>query len=403
MTDRLYYDQTYLTRFEAVVTGLKPADGESVCVSLDRSAFYPTSGGQPYDTGTLNGLAVTDVSVDAGGEVWHTVPRGLSVGDRVTGVIDWARRFDHMQQHAGEHMIAGTIWRLYRGHTIGLHLGAAFSTIDVEMPDGATHLDAKQIARIEDEVNDRIQRNVPIRCWFPDADELKALPLRKPPTVTEHVRIVAIGDDEMVACGGTHPKSAGEIGLAKIIDARPSKGKVRVAFVCGRRALSDYQARFQATEQAGALLSTRSDKIPEAVARLQDENSRLSRALNAAREAIMLSRQAELLAGAESVNGARVVAQVFDDCDMNSLRTLAGSLTGSGDVIALLAGSWQGKYQIVFARGAGAAADMNRLFKAAAASCGAKGGGRADFAQGSAPDGTIVEKARELLRKGEMP
>ena len=137
MTERLYYDNAYLTEFDAVVTKTMEREGKNL-IALDRSACYPTSGGQPYDTGGIRDAQVTDVFVDAEGEVWHEVSRGFTVGETVYGQIDWPRRFEHMQQHGGEHMIAGAIWELTGGMTIGLHLGAEFSSIDVEFADGST-------------------------------------------------------------------------------------------------------------------------------------------------------------------------------------------------------------------------------------------------------------------------
>lgn len=228
MTERLYYDNAYLTEFDARVTKVCERNGRTI-VALDRSAFYPTSGGQPYDTGDIAGRAVTDVYVDGDGEVWHEIEGSLSVGEAVHGRIDWERRFDHMQQHGGEHMIAGAIYELTGGMTIGLHLGEEVSSIDVEFADGATHVPEELVERIEDLVNERIQRDWPVKCWFPDAAELAVLPLRKQPTVKEHVRIVAMGDFEMVACGGTHPSSTGQIGLVKIVDTAPARGKLRVS------------------------------------------------------------------------------------------------------------------------------------------------------------------------------
>ena len=229
MTDRLYYENAYLTAFDARVTRVSARDGRQH-IALDRSAFYPTSGGQPFDTGMLNHARVTDVFVDEQGEVWHETDGMFTVGDAVHGEIDWPRRFDHMQQHAADHMIAGAIWRMFGGVTIGLHESDEISTIDVQMPDGRTRLTAEEVARVEWDVNCHIQRDLPIRCWFPEPDELAALPLRKKPTVQTHVRVVAIGDDEMVACGGTHPSSAGQIGLVKILSVLPARGKARVSF-----------------------------------------------------------------------------------------------------------------------------------------------------------------------------
>ena len=155
MTNRLYYDDSYLTEFDAVVEKTDTRNGKTI-VALDRSAFYPTSGGQPFDTGTLNGAPVTDVFVEKDGTVWHEIDGELTVGDAVHGKIDWARRFEHMQQHAADHMIAGAIWALYGGVTIGLHLGETVSTIDVEFADGRTHLTDEMIEKIEDTVNAQV-------------------------------------------------------------------------------------------------------------------------------------------------------------------------------------------------------------------------------------------------------
>ena len=165
MTERLYYDNAYLTEFDGTVLACE-ARGGHYEVLLDRSAFYPTSGGQPFDTGRLADAKVLDVNV-ADGEVWHTVDRPLKAGDSVHGTIDWPRRFDHMQQHAGDHMIAGALHRLMGGVTIGLHVGDEVSTIDVSMPDGATRITPEALRQIEMDVNEHIQRDVPIRCWFP--------------------------------------------------------------------------------------------------------------------------------------------------------------------------------------------------------------------------------------------
>ena len=219
MTERLYYEDAYLWEFDGKVVAEK-TEKDGRWIALDRSAFYPTSGGQPYDTGHPGAgggtRRVTDVEADREGNVWHrTETLEIPVGSEVHGCIDGDRRTDHMEQHGGEHMLAGAIWEKLGGTTIGLHLGKEDSSIDVSLPDGRTHLTEEEITMLEDTVNDRIRQDAPIRCWFPGEEELAGLPLRKPPTVTAHVRIVAMGDFEMVACGGTHPASTGRIGQIK--------------------------------------------------------------------------------------------------------------------------------------------------------------------------------------------
>ena len=399
MTNRLYYDNAYLTEFDATVLACRPK-GEMYDVLLDQSAFYPTSGGQPFDTGTLNAIPVTDVNVEDG-EVWHTVTRPLSAGDAVHGCIDWPRRFDHMQQHAGDHMIASALHRLMGGVTIGLHISADVSTIDVSMPGGATRITEEEIRRIEADVNERIQRDVPVRCWFPEPAELAALPLRKAPTVDEHVRIVAIGTDEMVACGGTHPATAGQIGLVKILSVAPARGKMRVTFLAGQRALADYQRCHSAAHEAAALFSTGVDGLVPGVCALQERLREAEYALACLRREQLLSQAEGILQAAELLPGGVRLVSRFVEADAGLLRDLAAKLIAESGVITLL-GAMNGDQALyVFARSADVAADMGALLRNSAKPLGGKGGGRPDFAQGggcAAILGAARETAQNLFR-----
>ncbi len=397
MTDRLYYDNAYLTAFTAQVLACRP-DGDAWAVLLNRSAFYPTSGGQPFDTGTLGDARVIDVNV-TDGDVWHTVDRPLAAGATVAGQIDWPRRFDHMQQHAGDHMIASALHRLMGGVTIGLHISADVSTIDVAMPAGVTRISDEDIRRIEQDVNERIQRDVPIRCWFPDAGELAALPLRKQPTVTEHVRIVMIGEDEMVACGGTHPATAGQLGLVKILSVTPARGKMRVTFLAGQRALADYQRCFSAAHAAAALLSTGVDSLPGSIATLQEKLRTAEFELTHLRQEQLLGQADQMIADAWTLpDGTRLVAR-FVNANAALLRDLASRLIATPGVIALLGAMNGSQAMYVFGRAADVQTDMGALLRNSAKPLGGKGGGRADFAQGGGcPE--ILEAARQALISG---
>ena len=395
MTDRLYYDNAYLTEFDATVLDCRE-NGSAFDVLLDRSAFYPTSGGQPYDTGVLGGARVMDVNV-TGGEVWHTVDAPLAVGETVHGVIEWERRFDHMQQHAGDHMIASALHRLMGGVTIGLHISGDVSTIDVAMPEGVTRISEEDIRRIEADVNERIQRDVPIRCWFPEAAELAALPLRKPPTVEEHVRIVAIGTDEMVACGGTHPATAGQLGLVKILSVAPARGKMRVTFLAGQRALADYARVGEAAHQAAAQLSTGVETLSAAVASLQEKLRAAEFELVRMKKEQLLAQGERFLQAAENLPGGLKLIARFVDADANGLRDLASGLIENPGVIALL-GAMNGDQAIyVFGRSADVDANMGNLLRDSAKPLGGKGGGRPDFAQGGGCR-EILDAACALLR-----
>lgn len=398
MTERLYYDNAYLKEFDAAVEAVSEKNGRQI-VRLNRSAFYPTSGGQPYDTGTLNEAQVTDVFVDAQGDVWHEIEGRLQAGQAVHGKIDWDRRFDHMQQHGGEHMIAGAIYNLTGGMTIGLHLGAEVSSIDVEFKDKATHMSENLIAQVEDYVNARIQQDLPIKCWFPDAKELAALPLRKAPTVSEHVRIVAMGDFEMVACGGTHPSSTGQIGLVKLVSVAPAKGKARVSFVCGRRAYADYRKNYASAWAAANLLSTRPENLPAYVENLQRRLKDAELELNRLRRDRLFAEIPDMLQNADALpDGGKLICREID-ADMQLLKDFASKIIENAGVAALLAAKAGEKYNFVFARSADLNLSMGAILGDALRPLGGKGGGRPDFAQGGGPI-EALNAAREHLMKG---
>lgn len=385
-TERLYYDDAYLTEFDGEIVAVKPGGW----AALNRSAFYPTSGGQPFDTGTWSMdervLHVTDVEVEDG-TVWHRLDGPVSVGERAHGKIDWARRFDHMQQHAGDHMLAGAAWQMFGGVTIGLHLGRENSTIDMTLPDGRTHLTPEEIAALEDTVNRRVQQDDPIRCWFPTPEELETLPARKKPTVKEHVRIVAMGDYEMVPCGGTHPSTTGQIGPVKILSCAPSRGNMRLCFVAGMRAIRLFRQAYQCAGDMAAAVSADFDGALDALKR--------------EREAAMAQRKdlkdRLVLAALDVLNAGKrgnVYAAHLSFADHDTLLKAASELTKEPEAIVLLSCPKGEGQMLVFARGKEAKRDMAQLLR----STGARGGGKPDMAQGSAAEGDAVGKAAACLR-----
>ena len=385
MTERLYYDDAYLTEFDARVAETRP-DG---WVALDRSAFYPTSGGQPYDTGVLEfedqSVAVTDVEVKDD-VVWHRIDGVLKAGQRVHGRIDWARRFEHMQQHAADHMLAGAAWELYGGVTIGLHLGKEDSTIDMDLPGGRTHLTREEIDTLEALVNARVQADDPIRCWFPEPEALDRLPLRKRPTVSEHVRVVAMGDYEMVACGGTHPRTTGQIGPVKIISSAPARGKMRLCFVAGMRAVRYLQRAARCAVEVSVLVSADFDTAADALKREREAAQQVRREQNqrltlAALEHLRATRQGDLYCGH------------VEYADHEVLQHAAVELIRDPKAVALLSCPRGEGRLLIFARGAQAAPDMAALLR----SSGARGGGKPDMAQGSAADDAALKNALAAL------
>ena len=391
ITNRLYYDNAYLTAFDAQVIAVREKDG-AMEAALDQSAFYPTSGGQPYDTGTLNGLRVTDVTVEEN-IVWHRVEGTLNAGDKVHGEIDWPRRFDHMQQHGADHVLAGACYELFGGVTIGLHLGEEVSSIDMTLPGGRTHLTEAEIDQLETLVNQRIQRDEPVRCWFPEEEELASLPLRKKPTVTEHVRIVAFGDYEMVACGGTHPGTAAQLGVVKVISCAPARGKMRLTFVAGMRAVKYLQQCAWAAQKIAKEVSSDIPGAHEAYLR-EKENAKenrqqlMLRLTDAAIDTIKNS-------GEKLPDSGMMYVQHVPFLDRAGLIHAAGTLTKGGNAVALLSCPDKNGCAVIFLRSADRTEDMSALLR----QCGARGGGKSDMAQGSAADESILAVAKEILVK----
>lgn len=391
ITNRLYYDNAYLTAFDAQVIATREKDG-AMEAALDQSAFYPTSGGQPYDTGTLNGLRVTDVTVEEN-IVWHRVDGTLGVGDKVHGEIDWPRRFDHMQQHGADHVLAGACYELFGGVTIGLHLGEEVSSIDMTLPGGRMHLMETEIDQLETLVNQRIQRDDPVRCWFPEEEELNALPLRKKPTVTEHVRIVAFGDYEMVACGGTHPSTAAQLGMVKVISCAPARGKMRLTFVAGMRAVKYLQqcawvAQKIAKEVSSDIPGAHEAYLREKESAKENRQQLMLRLTDAAIDAIQNG-------GEKLPDGGMMYVQHVPFLDRAGLIHAAGTLTKGGNAVAILSCPDKNGCAVIFLRSDDRGEDMSSLLRA----CGARGGGKSDMAQGSAADESILAAAKEMLVK----
>ena len=341
---------------------------------------------------------VIDVYVDDSGEVWHVTDTAIPAGTNVHGKIDWERRFDHMQQHAGEHMLANAAYRLISGGTIGLHLGVDVSTIDMTLPEGRTRITADEIKALEDDVNSRIQRDVPIKQWFPDADELALLPLRKAPTVSEHVRVVQIGELEFCACGGTHPSSAGQIGLVKIVDARPSRGKLRLAFVCGKRAYEMLRSNYDTLHRTADMLSTSVEKVPDIVRNMDDEVKRLARELSQCRKEMLIYKADDYLANAAvNENTVRIGARIVEG-DVNAARKLAILLSGNERTVAIIDVKTGENWSYVVCRSADVDIACGAALSAAAKKCGGKGGGRPDFAQGGGPAEMLEHIAAECAK-----
>ena len=386
MTARLYYSDPYLRAFDTTVVEARDLGGQTGVV-LAETAFYPTSGGQPHDTGRLGEVRVVDVQVDGDGEVVHVVSDELGSGT-VHGEIDWARRFDHMQQHTGQHILSQAFVESCGAETVGFHLGEETSTIDLDR----ALLEDDLVARAEELANRVVLEDRRVTARFVARAELAALPLRKLPVVEGPIRIVQVESYDWSPCGGTHVATAGQVGPVKVVRVERRRDVSRVHFLCGWRALADYAHKQAVVQSLTAHLTTSEDELLASLKRLDEEAKQLHKDLAAAQLALLDAEVGEWLRSAETVGGRRIVRLAFEKRDPGLLREAARRLTEQGGVVALLA-TQQPQPQFVFAAADDVGAHMGDLIRAATAAVGGRGGGRPGFAQGGAPEGAPVERA----------
>jgi alanyl-tRNA synthetase len=399
MTERLYYQDSHLTEFDARVLGVEDDGAGRFAVTLDRTAFYPTGGGQPCDTGTLGAARVVEcIEEEAAGIVRHVVEGAApAVGARVAGRVDWARRLDHLQQHTGQHILSQAFVQLFDAPTRAFRMLERVSEIDVDLgePSGERIEQAIELA------NRVIWEDRPIRIHHASAKEAAALPLRKDSARTGDLRIIEIENFDLSPCGGTHAARTGEVGIIAMRSWERAKGLTRVEFIAGGRALADYRRANHTARSVAALFSAGRDDAFELTARALEENKTLSRRLRALEEIAARVEAEELIAAAQPLGGngdqrTRIVTRAFTDRDAESLKRLALSIVSRPGLIALLGSrDTDGRAaRLVFARAADAHGDMNALMREACATLEGRGGGRPDLAQGG---GTNVEKLPAAL------
>lgn len=398
MTERLYYTQPALTEFDAVVVRVTP-EGDRWLAVLDRTAFFPTSGGQPFDTGTLDAARVLDVVDQADGSIAHVIDRPVEAGRTVRGRVDWARRFDHMQQHTGQHLLSAAFERVCGARTVGFHLGGAASTIDLDRD-----LSARQVDDVEAEANRIIWENRTVTIRFVDAEEAAALPLRRGSTRVGELRLIEIDDYDLSACGGTHLATTGAIGAMAITGAERYKGGMRVEFLCGGRAVAAFRSSRRLAGELARQLSVSPPELPAAVARLQTEQKDLRKAMRLLQDRVALAEAARLAAAAPIVRGFAVVVEVLPALDAARLRTLASTIVADRpSVVALFSDA--GPALAVMARSDAAAVDVSAVLRCLHEEFGGRGGGTVELAQGgglNAPLETLLARARELLSEAIM-
>lgn len=392
MTERLYYTDAYLRDFEADVVQTVTHDGKPAIV-LDRTAFYPTSGGQPFDAGTLGGVRVVDVVDTDDGRLLHVL-ESAPTGGRVAGRVEWTRRFDHMQQHSGQHVLSAAFARVANARTESFHLSAGHATIDL-----ARELSPVEIAMAEAEANRIVWEDRPVGIRFVSADEAASLGLRKESTRDGTLRLIEVQDFDLSACGGTHVSRTGAIGIIVVAATERVRGGSRVTFLCGGRALAGYRALRDAVAGGVRALSVLPPDLPAAIERLQVESKDLRKQVKEFQEKQAAHEADALAAGAESTGPVRLVVAAVSGWDAAGLKTIAARIAERADHVAVLLGA-PAPAPLVVARAGGVPLDAGAVLRQLVERHGGKGGGRPELAQGggiTSPAPDVVQSAREIV------
>jgi alanyl-tRNA synthetase len=396
-TKRLYYTEPTLKEFTTKIVEKLEVD-QHPAVVLEATAFYPTSGGQPHDCGRLNRVPVIEVRErPEDGAILHLLANPLQ-GETVAGVLDWPRRFDHMQQHSGQHLLSQVFVRLAGAETVGFHLGEDSCTIDVNRPD----ISAEQLLNAEDMANKLIFENRAITARFVSKEELANIPLRKEPGEFQAVRVVEIEGFDWSACCGTHVQHTGEIGQVKLMNAQKRGEETRIFFLCGRRALKSNQQEHTIVRELALSLSVAGEDVPAAVEKIREEGKRHFKEKEELAEALLAYEAAELNRQAESLGRYRLITAQWDNKTVDQARRLAARLIGEQGLVVFF-GIANDKAQLLFGRSEDVPVDMTAVLKHVSRYIQGGGGGNPGLAQGGGKNPAGVAEAltaaRELVLK----
>lgn len=395
MTQRLYYHDSFLYDFEGEVCEVSETPRPALV--LDRTAFYPTSGGQVFDTGVIStpneSAKVSEVSDAEDGRVIHyleTLPKQIKPGTKVHGLIDVTRRRDHMQQHTGQHVLSAAFVRLYNMPTVSFHMGDDYCSIDLDTPT----LSKERIESTERLANEIVLENRTVSIRFVTRDEAERLGLRKlPPAERDELRLIEIHDFDICACGGTHVNQTGQIGCILLRKIEKVRQGCRVEFVAGQRAVATARRDFTTLTEVAGLFSTHLHDVPQQVRKSLDEIRILRKQREQSLDELAEAQAATLLAETPEADGRKLVVRSFTDRDMNALKLLAQKLTRlAPSVVALLATTFP-QPSLVFAQSPGQSPDMGALLKETVGKFGGRGGGSKDMAQGGLPSTDVIQSA----------
>jgi alanyl-tRNA synthetase len=407
MSERLYYDDSFLYEFDGEVVEVIPPSAAHARsgIVLDQTAFYPTSGGQVHDTGWMTPvsggeegkLRVSEVAETENSRVVHYIEaeKPPEKGSRVHGTIDPERRRDHMQQHSGQHVLSAAFVRLFHMPTVSFHMGEEYCSIDLDAP----AVTPEQIVAAEKLANEVITENRPVGIRFVTPEEAHDLGLRKvPPIEKDKLRLIEIRDFDLTACGGTHVQSTGQIGCILLRKLEKVRQGWRVEFVCGERAISTARHDYTVLTEAAVLFSSHIWDVPQQVRKLQDEAKASRKGREQLLEEVAELYARHLLAETPESNRRKLIVRVFSDRDAVFIKLLAQKLTRLDSRAVALLGTSSGQASLVFAQSPGQPFDMGGLMKDAMAKLGGRGGGSKDLAQGGVPQAAGLEAMVEELR-----
>jgi alanyl-tRNA synthetase len=419
MTERLYYRDSFLYEFDAEIRAVVPAADSRTAIILDRTAFYPTSGGQIFDTGSIilsppgpsprgpsapgaATLRVTEVAERDDGAILHILEGTLTVqeGSRVRGLIDSVRRLDHVQQHSGQHVLSAVFVRLFNLPTVSVHMAADYCSIDLD----AKSLSRQQVEEAETMANDVICENRPVEIRFVTQAEARELGLRKlPPVQRDELRLIDIRDFDLSACGGTHVQSTAQIGCILLRKVEKVRQGWRVEFVCGKRVVSTARQDYTTLSEAAGLLSVQLSHVPEQIKKSQEDAKSARKSSEHLLEDLAEAHAEKLLAETSDGSGLKVIVRTFPDRDLGFIKLLAQKLTRQGSSTIALLASTSAPPALVFAQSPGQPSDMGALMKETLATLGGRGGGNKDMAQGGPSQVEKVEATLNALAEHLRP
>ncbi|KPU46243.1 alanine--tRNA ligase [Oxobacter pfennigii] len=384
--EKIYLNHPYTSNFTANITDVIEQNGQFFVI-LDRTAFYPEGGGQPSDAGLIGELKVSYV-YEENDIIYHQVDRKPETLKDVQCSIDWERRFDHMQQHCGQHILSAAFLKILDGATAGFHLGEEYVSVDISIDE----LKDEDAVKAEDAANEIIQRNLPVKLHYPEIHELESFNLRKQPSVEENIRIVEVSDFDFSPCGGTHPAFTGEIGLIKIRRWEKYKDSIRVEFLCGNRAIKDYRWKNSYVNEISKLLSSKDTEVLENVKKAVADLHGANKDIKNFKDKLLSYEAAELYNNAEILGKVKIIKQMYENREFKELVSLSGKIIKLPHSIALL-GLKSQNAQMIFARSEDLNISMNDLFKEVLPLINGKGGGSPKSAQGGGTDISNLESA----------